>query len=249
MRGILPKTVWAALLVLALGSWQLMSAHNPLIRLFISSPRDLVNYMPLNASMLISATFVTGFEAACGLGLAFAIAVGAGILVSIDRRLINWVLPPMILSQVVPLITIAPILIVIVGLGIESKILMAAIISFFPVFINVAVSIRDTPPAFNEMMMLYRPTWLFRVRHIHLPLSLPALMAALRVAATLAVIGAIVAEFTGADAGLGKNLFLATRRLEPELMMSSIVLSALLGAFLYSIVVLIERLLGRWYLR
>jgi NitT/TauT family transport system permease protein len=192
---------------------------------------------------------MTGLEALAGLSLALLFATSAMILISINPGLLRFILPPMILSQVIPLITIAPLLIVIIGIGVQSKIIMAAIISFFPIFINLAVSVRDIPTGFQEMTTLYRPNWLFKVRHLYLPLSLPSLMASLRVAATLSVIGAIVAEFTGAEIGLGKNLFLAMRRLEPELMMSSIILSALLGSGLYLAIVLVERSVGRWYLR
>ena len=78
---------------------------------------------------------------------------------------------------------------------------------------------------------------------------MPQIMAGLKVAATLAVIGAIVAEFNGTEIGLGKNLFLAAKRIEPELMMSSLLLSALLGGFLYLSIYLIEYIFGKWYLK
>jgi NitT/TauT family transport system permease protein len=241
--------IWSSACVLIAISWQAASHSSQLVRLFFSSPSALIAYVPEHAGFLASSSLVTATEAVCGLALALLIALSTGILVTLDQRAINWVLPPMILSQVVPLITIAPLLIVIFGIGLESKILMAAIISFFPIFINFVVSVRDTPAGLVDMMTLYRPPRLFRVVQVYLPLSLPALMGALRIAATLAVIGAIVAEFTGADSGLGKNLFLATRRLEPELMMTSVILAALLGGSLYLVIVAVERLTGRWYLR
>lgn len=78
---------------------------------------------------------------------------------------------------------------------------------------------------------------------------MPNIMTGLKIAATLAVIGAIVAEFNGAEIGLGKNLFLAAKRLEPELMMSSLFLSSLLGGLMYFIIYLIEHRFGKWYLK
>ena len=73
-------------------------------------------------------------------------------------------------------------------------------------------------------------------------------MTGLKIAATWSVIGAIVAEFNGADIGLGKNLFLAAKLLEPELMLSSLILSSLLGALMYGLIILIEKRIGKWYL-
>lgn len=229
-------------------AWQFAANSNQLVRLFVSSPSAILVYASEHTELLRDAFWVTTIESLAGLALALAFALLMGTLVSISPRMANWVLPPMILSQVVPLITIAPLLIVIFGLGIKSKIIMAAIISFFPIFINLAVSIRDIPTRIVDMITLYRPSWKFKAVQIYFPLSMPALMASLRIAATLAVIGAIVAEFTGADVGVGKNLFLAARRLEPELMMASVLLAVILGGGLYLLIVLIERVWGRWYL-
>lgn len=99
------------------------------------------------------------------------------------------------------------------------------------------------------MMFIYGATTTQKIRHMYFPLALPNIMSGLKIATTLAVIGAIVAEFNGADVGLGKNLFLAAKRLEPELMMTSLILSSLLGGGLYISIVLIEKKIGKWYLK
>ena len=84
---------------------------------------------------------------------------------------------------------------------------------------------------------------------VYFPLSIPNIMAGLKVAAALSVIGAIVGEFNGTKIGLGKNLFLAAKRLEPELMMSSLILSTILGGLMFLVIYLIELKIGKWYLK
>jgi NitT/TauT family transport system permease protein len=245
MRLTLRWTLLALVIVLI---WQLSADKSQMVRLFISSPHGVVTYAHEHWEPLLEAFGVTALESISGFILSIAGAMMAGIAVSVDPRLIRWVLPPMIASQVIPVITIAPILILVFGIGLESKIIMAAIIGFFPIFVNFVIAVRDLPISILDMLSLYRPKWWFKVRQIYLPLSLSAVMAGCRISATLAVIGAIVAEFTGAEIGIGKNLFLATRRFEPDLMMVSVVLSALLGSLLYGATVLAEKLFGRWYL-
>lgn len=240
--------VYAVLAMLGLAAWHIASAGSNVVQIFISSPREVLAYFSVQGRMLMRAFCVTGIEALFGLSLATGVALVGAFLVAIRPVVIRYILPPMITSQVVPLISIAPLLIVIFGIGILSKVIMASIISFFPIFIYTVVAIRDVPRGVGDMIDLYQPRRLFRASKIFLPLSLPALMAGLRVGSTLAVIGAIVAEFTGAEIGLGKNLFLATRRLQPDLMVCSIFLSVVLGAGLFGLIGIVERVAGKWYL-
>ena len=98
------------------------------------------------------------------------------------------------------------------------------------------------------MLDVYNADKTFRIFNVYFPLSLQNIFTGLKISSTLAVIGAIVAEFTGAEIGLGKNLFLGSIRLEPELLVNSVVLSALLGGTLFYIVYLLERYFGKWYI-
>jgi NitT/TauT family transport system permease protein len=96
-------------------------------------------------------------------------------------------------------------------------------------------------------MSIYDAPLKFRIRHVYFPLSMSSIMAGLKVSATLAVIGAIVAEFTGAEIGLGKNLFISAIRLEPDLMMTSLLLSTLIGLTIYGSIRLVEKRIFTWY--
>lgn len=218
-------------------------------RLLLSSPSLIVSYFVDNISALFSATYATLYESIMGLLLAVAVSFGIMIICFYIPKLMEFVLPIMITSQVIPLITLAPLFILIFGIGYMSKIMMAALICFFPIFINFANGARLISKNIHELMYIYNASKTQMIFRVYFPLSMPQIMSGLKVAATLAVIGAIVAEFNGTEIGLGKNLFLAAKRLEPELMMSSLLLSALLGGLLYLSIYLIEFIFGKWYLK
>jgi NitT/TauT family transport system permease protein len=228
--------------------WQLIGTNNK-VRLLISTPSRVCNYFVTNAGSLIGAFIQTSLEAFSGIVLASLVCFSIMFVCFYWPRLLAALLPIIALSQVIPLITLAPLFILLFGLGTLSKLMMSALICFFPIFVGFATGVRQVSDEVRTMLYVYDASVWQRIRWAYLPQSLPHLMAGLKVASTLAVIGAIVAEFNGADVGLGKNLFLAAKKLEPELMMSSLILSSVLGGALFGAVVGIERSLGRWYIK
>ncbi len=149
----------------------------------------------------------------------------------------------------VPLIVLAPFFIILLGLGIASKVAMSALLCFFPVFVNFAQGYQGISSNIHDLLVINNAGKWASIRRVYFPLSLPSIFAGLKVSTTLSVIGAIVAEFTGAESGLGKNLFLAAKRLEPELMMTSLLLSAVLGGSMFLLIRLLEQRIGYWYKR
>lgn len=238
MRYLL-YTVFSVCILLV---WQHFGSAHGAVRLLISSPEMISEYMLQNPADLIEATLVTLYEAFVGLLIATAASLSMMVVCLYFPKALKLVLPLMVTSQVVPLIVLAPFLVILFGIGYSSKIVMAAIIAFFPIFVNFATGVKQVPAEIIELNDLYRSSKTFRIFKIYFPLSRPHIIAGLKISATLAVIGAIVAEFTGAKLGLGKNLFLASKRLEPELLMSSLFLSTLLGLALFGSVHLIDRL-------
>ena len=234
--------------LLILGTWQ-YAGHNNTVRVLLSQPTLIAEYLATNIVNLIEATQATFYEALAGLFLASLFSFGTMILCFYFPKLMDYILPVMIISQVIPLITLAPLFIILFGAGLTAKIMMAALLCFFPIFVNFANGVKLISANIHELMYVYNATTTQKIRHIYFPLALPQIMTGLKVAATLAVIGAIVAEFNGAEMGLGKNLFLAAKRLEPELMMCSLFFSAILGGIMYLCIYLMERRVGNWYLQ
>jgi NitT/TauT family transport system permease protein len=205
-----------------------------------------MQYFIDNSGDLLRATQTTFIEAIAGLVIATVFSFLMMILCFYRPGLMEFILPLMVTSQVIPLIVLAPFFIILMGIGLASKIAMAAVISFFPIFVNFAHGYKSISSNIHELMHIYDASTGFKIRNVYFPLSASSILSGLKVSATLAVIGAIVAEFTGAETGLGKNLFLSAIRLEPEMMMSSLILSSILGGALFLIISLSERKLTSW---
>lgn len=229
--------------------WQIAAARYNTCRVLISSPELVAQYFWDNFADLLKASWTTFYESFIGLVMAIAISFGVMILCLYRGKLLGYVLPVMVFSQVIPLITLAPLFIVLFGIGPTAKVAMSCLICFFPIFINFANGIKQVPTNILELLFINNATRWQTIRFVYFPLCLPFIFSGLKVAATLSVIGAIIGEFSGAEVGLGRNLFITALRLEPELMMTSIILSGLLGGVMFGSIHLLELKFGKWYLR
>jgi len=232
--------------VLLLSTWQYYGSNSQDIRLLLSSPSLVLSYCTENHSILFAAALTTLIEAVAGLLIAVSISFGIMILCFYFSKLMDFVLPIMVISQVIPLIVLAPFFIILFGFGIASKIAMSAVISFFPIFVSFAQGYKAISRNIHELMYIYNAGTWTRIREIYFPLSMPSIIAGIKISCSLSIIGAIVAEFSGAEIGLGKNLYISAIRLEPDLMMSSLLLSFFMGLFFYSIPLIIEKRLIKW---
>lgn len=235
------KLIYIALIVVIIVAWQYFGQTNNTVRLLISSPSNIVEYFTQEYASLLEATGVTLLESVLGLLIATLFSFGIMIICFYFPKFLNFIMPIMIGSQVVPLIVLAPFFILLLGIGLSSKVAMAALISFFPIFVNFGTGVKAIPNEILEFAHINKTNTLRKIKNIYFPLALPNIFAGLKVSATLAVIGAIVAEFTGAKIGLGKNLFLSAIRLEPELMMSSLFLSTFVGFALFYFINFLEK--------
>ena len=236
------RYLYIVVFVIILSGWQYFGETNNTVRLLISSPSNVIAYFGKEYSGLLAATGTTLIESLLGLLIATSFSFGVMILCFYVPKFLNFIMPLMIGSQVVPLIVLAPFFILLLGIGLSSKVAMAALISFFPIFVNFGTGIKAIPNEINEFAHINKTSTWRKIKSIYFPLSLPSIFAGLKIAATLSVIGAIVAEFTGAKIGLGKNLFLSAKRLEPELMMTSLLLSTLLGAMMFGLIIVLEKI-------
>lgn len=241
------QLIYGVLALVALVTWEFASRTHT-ARLMVSSPTAVVSYTLNNGRDLLRATWTTGAEAFLGLLLASVASFGLITLTFFAPRILRPLLPLMITSQVVPLIVLAPFFVITLGIGMSSKVAMAAVLCFFPIFVGLAQGYRLISQDIHDLLDVYDTPRRLRVAKAYLPLAMPSGIAGLKVSATLSVIGAIVAEFTGSEVGLGRNLFLSTIRLQPDLMVASVFGSVVLGASMYWGVHLIERRFGAWYL-
>lgn len=187
-------------------------------------------------------SLVTGTEVAGGFLAAMLIGVLCGAVIALSPLMGSAIYPSLIAAQVMPKVAIAPLLIVWLGFEIAPKLVLTALIAFFPIVINTVVGLNMTS---REGVYLFRSMGagsfqtFFKLR---LPNALPVFFGGLKVAATLAVIGAVVAEFTGASAGLGFLITVQVGNAETAGAFASIIYLTLMGLLVFLFVILIERL-------
>lgn len=237
---------WIAMLLAVTVLWQLAGATSK-GRWLISQPSLLLQYAHLHADEIFRSAKYTAVESSLGMLVATLFSLGFGLGAVYVPRLANFVYPWLLASQVIPFVCLAPLVILMFGPGPSGKIFLSALMSFFPIVTNVLTGMREVPGPQLELMRMMKAKKLVVIRHVFVPNGLPYFFAGLRVAAPFAVIGAIVAEFNGAEWGVGKDIFIAAKRLEPELMMLGIFSGTLLSALLYSVAVFSEKCLGEWY--
>lgn len=247
MRLSMARRVSLTLTIVLLPVWQFLGATSATVRLFISTPALSFEYASHHFGTLMIALAYTSAESVMGLIIALLLTALIALPCFFRPGLLRVLTPIFVTSQTIPLITLAPLFIVLFGINLSSKILMAALLCFFPMFVSLVSAYTAIPSPVHMLAFLYDAPVLRRVRHIDIPLATPGLFAGLKVSTTLCVVGAIVAEFNGANFGLGRNLFIAAKRLDAELMVDSLVLSSVLGMTLYSLVVRLERIVGFWY--
>lgn len=235
------------IIIIILLLWQYSGSTDNNVRMLISTPSLCCEYFFENTNNLMSATFITLLESFLGLLIATLIAFSIMVLCFRFKYFYNVILPFLLSSQVIPLITLAPFFILWLGIGISSKIALSVVISFYPIFLNFATGYNSIPKNIFDLLDIYNANMTTRIIKVYFPLSLPNIFTGLKLAATLSIVGSIIAEFSGAQIGLGKNLLMSAIRIEPELMVLSVFLSALLGGILFGIIFLLEKFFGKWY--
>jgi NitT/TauT family transport system permease protein len=182
--------------------------------------------------------------------LGFAIAVVAGMVVAVvissSRLAEKAFLPIIVVLQTVPKVALAPLFLVWFGFGIELKIFTTALIAFFPVLINATLGFNSTSSEQVDMMKSFGASKWQILTRLRFPTAVPSIVAGLDVAVVLAVIGAIVAEFVGAQAGLGYIILASNTTLDVATMFAVLVVLSVIGLVLHYAVVLIGNRLAFW---
>ena len=191
-------------------------------------------------------TQVTLVESLLGFGLGFAVATALGYGLVQAPVLERLLAPYIAASQALPVIAIAPLLLLWFGFGLLPKVLVAALVVFFPILVNTVAGLRGIDPALREMALISGANRAQLLVLVELPLSLPTLLSGVKIGFTLAVTGATVAEFMGADRGLGLLLNVSKGLFDTPLLFVALVTLVGMAMVAYGAVSLLERLLVRW---
>jgi NitT/TauT family transport system permease protein len=181
-----------------------------------------------------------------GLALGLSTAFVLGYLLGKSRTVERVVAPYLVASQSVPIVAIAPLLVIWFGSGLTSKVLVCALITFFPTLVNTVVGVRNVDEDLRDLMRSLRAGWWQTFSLLELPAALPVIFGGLKLSVILSVVGAVVGEFAGADAGLGYLINLARGVLDTPLMFVAVIVLVVIAQALYLLVALVESVALRW---
>ncbi len=232
-----------------LSGWAVLASRYPPV--LLPSPHEVLQASISGAPTLIEATATTAIASLIGMLIAVGFGLLGAMLFSRSKWLEAALYPYALLLQTVPIVAIAPLLVVWLGYGIPPAVASAAIVSFFPVLTAANLGLRSTPSEQVELFALYRAGFLSTLLHLRLPSALPFLFTGLRTAAGLSVIGAIVGEFVGSNGfppSLGFVVLRSARSADTATSFAAIFAAAALALIFFSAVRLLEKLsIGRWH--
>lgn len=248
MEGIRKRVMPFVGIFVFLVIWQALVMIFELPSYLLPTPVEIVATSIDRLDLLLQHSWITAYEMLLGYGMAIVIAVPLAIAITSSKTFDQFIMPILLFFQTVPKIAIAPLFLIWFGVGTFPKVLVAFLISFFPIIIDTAVGLRSVS---SEMIDLARSMGATKIQiftRFRLPTSLPYLFSGLKVAATLAVVGAVVGEFVGADRGLGYLLLVTNSNLQTALMFGTIAALTIQGLVLFYIIQLLEHFLIPWHI-
>ena len=240
---------WPVVLVLLiLGTWQWLSKSGIVDEVLLPAPTDVVDSLRRlgNTYFFWDAAWVTTQEALIGFVLGVFVGWALGTLIGMSRIAYRAFYPIIVATQLVPHTAFAPIFITWFGFGIASKYTLAAAICFFPVLINVVHGLETVNRDARALMRSLGASRWEEYRKLLFPASLPAIFAALKIAITFALVGAVVAEFVGADEGMAVLIKTFNFQLLVAEGFAVILALSVLGLVLYGVTVLLEARIVFW---
>ena len=227
--------VWAGVCVV----WRVPAAVLP-------TPMEVLKALIQHGPALLSEGWITFKATFYGFALALLLGIPIAVAVSMFRWANYMFYPLLVALQSVPKVALAPILLVWLGTGIESKLAIAWLVAFFPIIVDTAAGLQSTPKELLELARSLRSSRWQTFTMVQFPAALPFVVTGAKVAVTLAVIGAVIGEFIGASEGLGFLLLSATSQINTALAFAALFALSILGTVAYLMVVGVERLLAPW---
>ncbi len=243
-------TRWLGGLSLAIGlaAWEAAARLSGLPAFILPSPLQVAArfWRTVQDGSLLLHSLVTLQEVLLGLLAGVIFATALGYLIARSRLLEKLLSPYLVASQAIPVVAIAPLLVIWFGPGMFSKVLICALIVFFPVLVNTVVGVRAVPKSLHDLMGSLRASRWQTLWLLEIPSALPVFLGGLRIGATLSVIGAVVGELIGADRGLGFLINVGRGQFDTALVFVAIFALVTLALALYGVVAFIERRLLAW---
>jgi NitT/TauT family transport system permease protein len=228
-------------------AWEVVVRVGAISPLLLPAPSEVLATVVRQFPVLLHMSVITAGEFLLGFALSVFIGLPLGALIVYARPIELALYPLLVAFQTVPKAAIAPIFVVWLGAGMNSKILIAFAIAFFPIVIDTTIGLRSAAPETIHLVRSMGANAFQVFWHVRFPNALPAIFGGLKVASTLAVVGAIVGEFVSADKGLGYLVLVANGELNTRLVFACVLMLSVLGIIFYFMVEAIERLVVSWH--
>lgn len=243
IRFVLP-VVGLALLIAA---WHVYVATFDVSAAVLPRPMLVLDSSIANWRLIVSEGWITLLESLYGFVLAFALGVPLAVAIAGSCTLNLMFYPLLIATQSLPKVALAPLILVWLGTGMSSKLAIAWLVAFFPIVVDTATGLRNTPAEFLDLATSVRASPFQTFWKIRFPAALPFVISGSKVAITLAVIGAVIGEFIGSNEGLGNLLLVANSQVNIPLAFACLIGLAVIGIGLYAAVVAVELALEPWF--
>jgi NitT/TauT family transport system permease protein/putative hydroxymethylpyrimidine transport system permease protein len=227
-------------------AWQGVASTGWFDDLTLASPTEVARSLWDDNALLIDSLGVTLTEVAVGLGISVAIGVVCAIGMHLWRPLHEAAYPLLVGTQAVPVVLVAPLLIIAFDYGLWPKVAIVALVCFFPVTVNLMDGLRSVAPEQLKLMRSLGASRLETLWKVELPSALPSLFSGLKIAATVSVIGAVFGEAAGAESGLGYLVLLDNHQLQTPRAYAGVVLLAALAVGLFVLTTIAERFAVPW---
>lgn len=233
-------------IVLVLALWQAICVVGKLPVAVLPTPVQVLDSLLKNWAALVSEGWVTLKATVYGFALALLLGIPLAVAVTTFRWVNLMFYPLLVALQSVPKVALAPLLLVWLGTGMESKLAIAWLVAFFPVLVDTAAGLQATPKELTELARSLRASRWQVFAKVRFPAALPFVVTGAKVAVTLAVIGAVIGEFVGSSEGLGFLLLSATSQINTPLAFAALFALSILGMATYFLVVLVEKGISSW---
>jgi ABC-type nitrate/sulfonate/bicarbonate transport system permease component len=235
-----------------IGAWQLAASSGAIADalhlepFLVPSPAEIAESLWQSRSLLAENAWVTLKEVLLGLGFAFVAGLGFAVAMHLSETLRLAFHPLVVASQTIPIIVIAPILVVWFGFGIGPTLAIVALICFFPITVNTLDGLRSVDPEATKMMRTLDASRLQILWRVEAPAALPYAFSGAKIAVAVAVIGAVFGELAASGAGLGRLIFQDVNQLETARAFAAVALLSAMAIALYAIIALAERRVVTW---
>lgn len=233
-------------IILLMVIWEIITKVTSIPNYILPAPSVIIKETFVEYQTLLKEGWVTTYELLGGYLLAIIVGIPCAVLIVYSSIFERTIYPILVFMQTVPKIAIAPLFIVWFGIGTLPKVLVAFSMAFFPIVIDTVAGLRSINPDMISLARSMGATRLEILRKIQFPNALPHIFSGLKVAITLAVVGAIVGEFVGADKGLGYLLLVANGNMDTTFLFAALIILTVIGLLFFYLVEWLEKKIIPW---